>query len=148
MHSSNIATEFVLTGIKKQRTRILNSPEILVKIDQEDISIYAPNIMDRYEDCPDNIDDMCLTDFLLKPTFMKKLMNQMMKIMNPDDGKSYMKPVAEIPEKEDLKTAVTIKLKDGLAKMRRKTQPIVIRFDSISKLKSLEDFSWRLLWMS
>lgn len=138
MHSSNIATEFVLTGLKKQRTRILNSPEILVKIDQEDI-------MDRYEDRPDNIDDMCLTDFLLKPTFMKKLMNQMMKIMNPDDGKSYMKPVVEIPEKEDLKTAVTIKLKDGLAKMRRKTQPIVIRFDSISKLKSLEDFSWRLL---
>lgn len=121
MHSSNIATEFVLTGLKKQRTRILNSPEILVKIDQEDI-------MDRYEDRPDNIDDMCLTDFLLKPTFMKKLMNQMMKIMNPDDGKSYMKPVVEIPEKEDLKTAVTIKLKDGLAKMRRKTQPIVIRF--------------------
>ena len=121
MHSSNIATEFVLTGLKKQRTRILNSPEILVKIDQEDI-------MDRYEDRPDNIDDMCLTDFLLKPTFMKKLMNQMMKIMNPDAGKSYMKPVVEIPEKEDLKTAVTIKLKDGLAKMRRKTQPIVIRF--------------------
>ena len=121
MHSSNIATEFVLTGLKKQRTRILNSPEILVKIDQEDI-------MDRYEDRADNIDDMCLTDFLLKPTFMKKLMNQMMKIMNPDDGKSYMKPVVEIPEKEDLKTPVTIKLKDGLAKMRRKTQPIVIRF--------------------
>ena len=56
-------------------------------------------------------------------------MNQIMK-------KSYIKPVAEIHEEEDLKTAIAIKLKNGLGKMRKETWPIMIRFRTISKLKS------------
>lgn len=44
MCSSNIATEFVQTGIKKERTRILQSPVILDKMCPDDTKVYAPNI--------------------------------------------------------------------------------------------------------
>ena len=37
--SSNIATEFVLAGLKKHRMRILKSPVVLDKMDPEDTNI-------------------------------------------------------------------------------------------------------------
>ena len=58
MRSFNIPTEFVPTGLKKQRMRILKSLVILDKVDPEDTNIYAPNIIDRYKNRPDNLDDM------------------------------------------------------------------------------------------
>ena len=44
MCSSNIATEFVQTGIKKERTRILQSPVILDKMCPDDTKVYAPKL--------------------------------------------------------------------------------------------------------
>ena len=55
-----------------------------------------------------------------------------------------MNPAGEIHKEVDLKTAITIKLKIGLGKMRKRTWLIVIRFLTTSKLKSLEKYYLRL----
>ena len=41
-------------------------------------------------------------------------------IENDIDEKSYIKPIAEIHEEEDLKTAITVKLKNGFGKTEKK----------------------------
>lgn len=92
MRSSNIATEFVSMGFKKQRTRISKSLDIFDKKDSEDTNIYAPNI-DRFENCPDNLDDIYLADFTASYAFEKADMSH-----EPDDEKSYIESVAEIDE--------------------------------------------------
>ena len=57
----------------------------------------------------------------------------------PGEEKSYVKPVAEIQKEKDLKTAVTKQLKSGLGKMRKRIQLIVIRFCTVSRLRSPEE---------
>ena len=91
MRSFNIATEFVPTGLKKQRMRILKSLVILDKVDPEDTNIYAPNIIGRYKNCPDNLDDMWPADFAASHVYEKTNMNY-----EPDDEKSFIKPVTDI----------------------------------------------------
>ena len=56
----------------------------------------------------------CLADFAASNIYGKGDINY-----GPDDEKSYIKSVAEIQEEEDLKTTVTIKLKNDLGKMGR-----------------------------
>ena len=82
MRSSNVATKFDPTGPKKQRTKILKSLEILDKIDPEYTNIYAPNIIDRYENCPDNLYDLCLAHFAAMYIHEEANMNY-----EPDDKK-------------------------------------------------------------
>ena len=77
----------------------------------------------------------CLADFAASNIYGKGDINY-----GPDDEKSYIKSVAEIQEEEDLKTTVTIKLKNDFGKMERALL-IVIRFDIICKLKSQKE-SW------
>ena len=58
--------------------------------------------------------------------------------------KSFIRPVAEIHKEEDLKSAMT-KLKNSFGKMRKRTEPIAIRFYTISKLKILKEYYLKLL---
>ena len=101
-------------------------------MDLECTSVYPPNIENHLRD----LDEICLTDFAAIDfsKFMEKLiliMNQMMK--------KYITPVKEINEEKDLKATITLKLKNDLAKKRKRTLLIVIRFCTISKLKSPEE---------
>ena len=117
-YSSNVAT-FLPLGLKKQRTRISKSAKVLDKMDLEYTNVYAPNIENHLHD----LDEICLTDFAAIDfcKFMEKLiliMNQMMK--------KYITPVEEINEEKDLKTTITLKFKNDLAKKRKRTLLIVI----------------------
>ena len=71
--------------------RIVKSLEILDKTDLGVTNIYAPNIIDRHENRPDNLNDMCLADFAATYIYEKADINY-----EPDDEKSYIKTVAEI----------------------------------------------------
>lgn len=55
--------------------------------------------------------------------------------------KIYIKLNAKIHQEEDLKTAITIKLKNGLEKMRKKNST---NCDKISHYQQVEE-SWRVL---
>lgn len=105
----------------------------------EETNIYEPNIRDRYENHPDNLNDMCLADFATTYIYKKVDVD-----FEPDDEKSYIKPVLEINKEEYVKTAITTKLKNGWGKTRKRTRPIVIRFHTISKLKGPEEYYWIL----
>ena len=83
---------------------------------------------------------MCLADLAATYICEKADMNY-----EPGDEKSYIKPVAEILKEEDLKTTITVKLNNGLGKMRKIIQPIVLRFKIISKFKSPEEYYLILL---
>lgn len=65
---------------------------------------------------------ICVQQILLQTIFKKELKNY-----EPDDEKSYMKPVEKEPEEEDLDIATTIKSKKGLGKMKKRTGRIVIK---------------------
>ena len=76
-------------------------------MDPEDNNIYAYNIIDRYENHPDNSDDKYLADFTASYIFEKADINYEQK-----DEKSYIKPVAEIHKEEDLEIVITKSLKN------------------------------------
>ena len=99
---SNIPTEFAWAGLKKQRTIIFKSIKILDKVDSEASNIYAPNMINKYENRPDNLDEMCLTDFAASYIYKKTDMNY-----KPD-------------EEKDLKIAFTLKLKHGVVENDKK----------------------------
>ena len=142
LRGSTISTLYVPTGLKSKRTRILKSNEILNQMDPSDTNIYAPNIIDRYENRPDELNEMCYADFAAN--YIPESADV---VYEPDDIRSYTKPVSNICEEEpDLKVKKqTIKLKNGLGKMRKRQRPVVIRFHTVSKLKSPEEHYMRLL---
>lgn len=51
-------------------------------MDSEASNIYAPNMINKYENRPDNLDEMCLTDFAASYIYKKTDMNY-----KPDDEK-------------------------------------------------------------
>ena len=63
MRTSNIDTIYIDTGIKKNRTRILKSQSVLQTMDPEDNNAYATNIIDKYANRPDVLEQMCYADF-------------------------------------------------------------------------------------
>ena len=62
MWYSNIDVLYVPTGLKKKRTRMSKS-SILERMHSDDKSVFASNIMDQYENRPDNLHSVGLADF-------------------------------------------------------------------------------------
>ena len=143
MRGSNKRCEYIPTGLKKQRTRMLKSQNVLNEMDPNDTNVFAPNLLDRYENRPDSLNNMCLADFAAN------YISEKVKVkLDPDDVEAYTNPITEIQEEEEVEeedSKTKIKLKNGLGKMRKRTSPIVIRFHTVSKLKSPEEFYLRLL---
>ena len=66
MRSSKINVDFIVTGLKENRTRALKSPETLKQMNPDDPNIYSLNILDKYANRPDHptaMNYMCLADF-------------------------------------------------------------------------------------
>lgn len=63
MRSSKISVDFIVTGLKENRTRALKSPDVLQKMSPDDTNIYALNILDKYANRPNELEYMCLADF-------------------------------------------------------------------------------------
>ena len=59
---SNIDVLYVPTTLKKNWTKMLKSLSILEKIHPDDTNVFASNIIDKYENWPDNLYSLCLTD--------------------------------------------------------------------------------------
>ena len=79
MRSSKISVDFIVTGLKENRTGAHKSPEVLQKMNSYDNNVYALNILDKYANRPDlpkEMKYMCLDDFAtnyVRPSL--KLMN-------------------------------------------------------------------------
>ena len=99
-------------ALKRDEREFLKSLEILDEMDSEDTNIYAPSMIDRFENRPDNLDDMCFRFYC--ELYLRKSRCELSKMI------LMKKPIAEIHEEEDLKTAITIKLKNGFGKTAKK----------------------------
>ena len=55
MRHSNIDILYIPAGLKKNRTRMLKSLSTLEKMRRDDTNVFAPNIIDKYENRPDNL---------------------------------------------------------------------------------------------
>ena len=132
MRSSNIACKYIFTGKSEDRLRVLKPKHILETMDPDDPDIYSVGIIERYVNRPDALNDLCYADFAAN--YVNKSAN---KDLEEDDIENYTTPVSNT---NDLETGneKTIELKNELGKMRKRTQPIVIRYHKVSLLKDPE----------
>ena len=92
MRHSNIDVLYVLTSLKKNRTRMLKSFSTLEKMHPDDTNVFASNIFDKYENRPYNLHSMCLADFV--SSHVSKKADDLP--IEPDEIKSYIVPVSNI----------------------------------------------------
>ena len=59
MRHSNIDVLYIRSGLKKNRTRMLKLLSILEKMYPDDTNVFASNIINKYENRPDNLHSMC-----------------------------------------------------------------------------------------
>ena len=146
MRSSKIAVDFIVTGLKENRTRALKSPEVLQKMNPDDTNIYALNILDKYVNRPEHpteIENMCLADFATNYIHHKAPKID----IDGDDIVNYTTAVSSLDfdESESPEKTEIITLKDGMGKMRKRTRPCVMRYHKVSKMKDPELYYLTLL---
>ncbi|XP_066926640.1 uncharacterized protein [Clytia hemisphaerica] len=135
MRTSNINVEFVITGPKEKRTRILKSPSELAKLDPDSKNVYKNSMFDKYENRPNKLKDMCLADFASIYTYPKKNENEE-EIEEPNETDDEIVETLEI----DNNAPKTITLNNGMGKMRKRSRPCVIRYHKVSKLKERNEY--------
>ena len=59
MRHSNIDVLYIRSGLKRNRTRMLKLLSILEKMHPDDTNVFASNIINKYENRPDNLHSMC-----------------------------------------------------------------------------------------
>ena len=136
---SNIDVLYDPTSLKKNRTRLLKSLSTLQKMHPDDTNLFASNIIDKYENQPDNLHSICLAD--LTPSYVSKKVDNLP--IEPDEIKSYTVPVSNINNVK-LNPDIII-LKNELGEMRNRSQACVICFYKVFKLKSPEEHYLRVL---
>ena len=105
----------------------------------DDTNLFASNIIDRYENQPDNLHSICLAD--LAPSYVSKKVDDLP--IEPDEIKSYT--VLESNVNNVKLNPDIIILKNEFGEMQKRSQPCVICFYKVSKLKSPEEHYLRLL---
>ena len=139
MRHSNIDVLYVHTGLKKNRTRMLKPQSVLETMHPDDTSVYALNVLDKYEKHPDELEQLCLAYFACN-YFSKKVIDVQ---VESENIKSYTIPVSgivDVPPSPHI-----IVLKDKLGEMRKRSCPCVMRFHKVSKMKSPEEYYLRIL---
>ena len=56
-------TVFVNTGLPEERCRVTKSPEEIEALDDDSTDIFMSNIIERYSDRPNIVDQLCLAEF-------------------------------------------------------------------------------------
>ncbi|XP_066926766.1 uncharacterized protein [Clytia hemisphaerica] len=140
MKTSNINVEFVITGPKEKRTRILKSPSEVAKLDPDSKNVYKNSMFDKYQNRPNKLKDMCLADFASIYTYQKKKENEE-EIEEANETDDEINETLEI----DDNAPKTITLKNGMGKMRKRSRPCVIRYHKVSKLKERNEYFMVLL---
>ena len=120
MRTSNIDTLYIDSGIKKNRTRILKPQCVLQKMDQDDTNIYASNILEKYANRPDDLEQMCYADFATN--YVSKKADEVQ--VESEDIKNYTMPVSAIDDVEPSTNIIV--LKDELGEMRKRSRPCVM----------------------
>ena len=87
-------------------------------MDPEDTNVYASNIIEKYENRPDDLGQMCLADFVSNYDYPNKSYNS---TEDCDDIESYTVPVTTIND-DITGSQKIINLKSGFGKMRKRNK--------------------------
>ena len=112
---------------------MLKSQSILEKMHPEDTNMFPSNIIDKYENWPDDLHSLCLADFAFN--YVSKKSGDVP--VKSDDIKSYTVPVSNIDYIEPNPNIIALKNKHG--EMRKCNKPFVVHFHKVSKLKNPEE---------
>ena len=63
LRRSNIFVLYIPSGLQKDHIRMLKSRDILDRMDQNDTNIFATNMIEKYINHPDTLEDMFYADF-------------------------------------------------------------------------------------
>ena len=97
-------------------------------MDPDDTNVYATNVLDRYKNRPDQLENMCYADFAAN-----YISEQADIKYEADDVRRYTSQVQDIEESLEPKQKEVITLKNELGEMRKRLRPIVIRYHNVSK---------------
>ena len=107
-------------------------------IDPESTDIFAQNIMDKYMQRPDELEDLCYADFAAN--FRSDSASNPK--LDEESKEAITQPVSDFIETPESSIKITLK-DDG--KMKKRSRPCVIRWYKKSKLKDPESFYQTLL---
>lgn len=138
MCSTSVAVEFIHSGPPESRQRILKGPAELKKLPPDSTDIYKKGTLDRYGVRSEELEDLCLAEFVANFTFCNKAGAS---LEDPEEEAPALVELDElIPEAEELENEETagstsmgqkrfksFPLKDGSGIMRERKKPKVIR---------------------
>ena len=88
---------------------MLKLQSVLEKIHREDTNVFASNIIDKYENRPDDLHSLCLADFA--SNYVSKKSGDVP--LKSDDIKSYTISVSNIDDIEPNPNIIALKNKHG-----------------------------------
>ena len=95
MRSSNIGYDFIFTVPSEKRSMVLKLQEVLQKMHPEDINVFANEIIEKYANHPDDLENECYIDFVTG------YINADTKdILEDDDIENYTTPVSNLNEEK------------------------------------------------
>ena len=140
MRTSNIDVVHIPTGVKENRTRMLKNPEEIEMMDPDDTNVYKTNMLEKYANRPDRLDDMYYADYATN--YITN--NAFESPMESEDVLNYTVPVNATDNGSKIKSE-TITLKNKMGKMKKRHRPCVMRYHKISKMKDPEQYYMMLL---
>ncbi|XP_066924610.1 uncharacterized protein [Clytia hemisphaerica] len=138
MRTSNIDVEFVPTGPKERRIRMLKNPSDLAKLDPDSKNVYKKNMIEKYENRPNKLKDMCYADFATTYTYPKKNEDEEEEGANESENE-----LENLEINNELPKLIT--LKNGMGKMKKRGRPCVMRYHKVNKLKDRNEYYLVLL---
>ena len=146
---SNVDVQYIATGPKKQRTRVLKPRAVLETMDDDDTDVFAVGPIEKYENRPNVLEEMCLADFI---TNYRHKSTTDADSVEENTIEGYFKSVAGYTNDDNDdngilidKAPCVIKLKNDLGEMKKRIRPCVPRTHKVSKDSSPEEYYMKLL---
>lgn len=119
MSCSSVVVEFINTLPRKDRQRRLKSEEELTNLDPDSSEITKIGAIDRYPDRPDELEGLCLADFVADFNF---------KGSNGSSEDQYVEEINDDDNREDTNIGKKYRFKTFKGTITRRKQKKVIRF--------------------
>ena len=111
----------------------------LEQMQPDDTNVFATNMIDKYTNRPNHLENMCYADFATSYDYTKTKDTT----KESEDIDSYLNPVSHILEVEPSKTKIT--LKNKLGDMRLRSRSSVMRYHKVTKTSDSEQYYMILL---
>ena len=138
---------FVNTGLPEERCRVAKSQEEIEALDDESTDIFMSNIIERYSDRPNIVDQLCLAEFAAYYYKDYKKDPDEFNDVQPNVLSDDLVESNHVSNCESIFPPLNIKLNNGQETMKRRKIKAVIRFHTPSRAKEPEKFYHHLLML-